>query len=189
MEACQVRLCCSAACSSVKLWQQASSVEQCRQTSGSACSVARAHPGLDATGGVTGPPRRSGCANRATSESKQLKWERTHEAVASFSDGDEESLEDGEEAQPPSQSPPAPQQQAAPVQPPLPGPPVQQRLPANVSANGFAEARQQQHLHALSQQQQQQLALNPDATWETVPEKPALLPANTPHPKPQQDCW
>jgi hypothetical protein len=46
-----------------------------------------------------------------------------------------------------------------------------------VSADGFAEAGQQQHLQALSQQQQQQLALNPDAARKTATERPALLPA------------
>jgi hypothetical protein len=52
-----------------------------------------------------------------------------------------------------------------------------------VSADGFAEAGQHQHLQALRQQQQQQLALKPDATRETVPEHSALLPANTPPPQ------
>jgi hypothetical protein len=45
-----------------------------------------------------------------------------------------------------------------------------------VSANGFAEAGQRQHLQALSQQQQQPQGANPDAAGKTVPEQPALLP-------------
>ncbi|KAI3430320.1 hypothetical protein D9Q98_004916 [Chlorella vulgaris] len=100
--------------------------------------------------------------------------------AASSSGGEEESWEEGEQARPPSQAPAAPQQQAAPVQPPLPGPPVQHRVPAtNVSANGFAEAGQRQHLQALSQQQQQPQGANPDAAGKTVPEQPALLPLQT----------
>ncbi|KAL4854787.1 F-box/WD repeat-containing protein 7 [Chlorella vulgaris] len=117
-------------------------------------------------------------------EHMQLKRKRQRKAAAtpSSSDDGEGSWGEGEQAQPPSQSPP--QQQAAPVQPPVPGPPVEQQAPAIVSADGFAEAGQQQHLQALSQQQQQQqLALNPDTTWETVPEHSALLPANTPPPQ------
>ncbi|KAI3430280.1 hypothetical protein D9Q98_004876 [Chlorella vulgaris] len=96
------------------------------------------------------------------------------------SDGDEESWEEGEEAHPPSQSPPAPQHQPAPVQPPILGPHVQQTVPANVFAGLFAEADQQQRLQALSQEQQ---GLNPDAEWGTGPEQPALLPANMPPPQ------
>ncbi|KAI3430297.1 hypothetical protein D9Q98_004893 [Chlorella vulgaris] len=124
----------------------------------------------------------SRCYQRAR---RQLKRKPKHEAApaASSSDGDEASWQDSEEAQPPSQSPPSPQQQAASVQPPLPGPPVQQHVPATVSADGFAEAGQQQHLQALSQQQQQQLALNPDAARKTATERPALLPAHDQQPQ------
>jgi hypothetical protein len=43
----------------------------------------------------------------------------------------------------------------------------------------FAAAGQQQRVQALSREQQ---GLNPDAEWETVPEQPALLPADMPPP-------
>ncbi|KAI3430371.1 hypothetical protein D9Q98_004966 [Chlorella vulgaris] len=114
------------------------------------------------------------CYDRAR---RQLKRKRQHEAAAtaSDSDGGEESWEEDEEAQPLSTSSPA-TQQAAPVQPPLPGPPVQQHAPAAVFTEQFSEAREQQQ----QQQQQQQLALIPSATWETAPEQPALLPAHMP---------
>ncbi|KAI3430365.1 hypothetical protein D9Q98_004960 [Chlorella vulgaris] len=111
------------------------------------------------------------CYDRAC---RQLKRKRQHEAAATASDSDgrEESGLKYEEAQPPSQLPHA-TQQAAPVQPPMPVPPVRQRVPAAMAADRFAEARQQQ-------QQQQPQGVNPDATWEPAPEQPALLPAHMP---------
>jgi hypothetical protein len=102
----------------------------------------------------------------------QLKRKRQHKAAAtaSGSDGGEESWQEGEEAQPPSQAAASPQQQAAPVQPSMPGLPVQQRVPAIGIMYSSAE----------QQQQQQPQGVNPDATWETAPEQPALLPAHMP---------
>ncbi|KAI3430316.1 hypothetical protein D9Q98_004912 [Chlorella vulgaris] len=122
-----------------------------------------------------------GCYNVAQ---QQMKRKRQHDMTATEASSSDEAWEEGEEAQPPSQSPPSPQQQAAHVQPPMPGPPVQQRVPAIVSADGFAEARQQQHLQALSRQQQRPPAVTPDAKWEPAFEQPALLPAHMPPPQP-----
>jgi hypothetical protein len=121
-----------------------------------------------------------GCYNVAQ---QQMKRKRQHDMTATEASSSDEAWEEGEEAQPPSQSPPSPQQQAARVQPPMPGPPVQQRVPAIVSADGFAEARQQQHLQALSRQQQRPPAVTPDAKWEPAFEQPALLPAHMPPPQ------
>ncbi|KAI3430341.1 hypothetical protein D9Q98_004936 [Chlorella vulgaris] len=108
------------------------------------------------------------------------QWRR-HPTTASSNNGDEEAWEEGEEAQPPSQAPAAIQQQAIPVQPLVPGPPVQQGSSAFAIASYVADTRQQQQLRALSQQRQQQpQGVNVDATWDFAPEQPALLPANMP---------
>jgi hypothetical protein len=105
----------------------------------------------------------------------QLKRKRQREAAASTSDGQEGSWEEGEEAQPPSQAAASPQQQAAPVQPCMPDLPIQQRARETAPAELCAGARQQQ--------QQQLQGVDPDATWETAPEQPALLPAQPPQPQ------
>ncbi|KAL4854803.1 hypothetical protein ACK3TF_004502 [Chlorella vulgaris] len=114
----------------------------------------------------------------------QLKRKRQREAAvaATSSDGEEEAWEEGEEAHPPSPSPPAPQQQAAPERPTLPGPPVQQRVPATLISDRFAEAGHQEQLQGPSERQQPQ-GESSEAARESVPELPALLPANTPPPQ------
>ncbi|KAL4852855.1 hypothetical protein ACK3TF_006061 [Chlorella vulgaris] len=151
-----------------------SSQRQCMQCGASTPGVRRhwvRHPATN-DGWLCDP-----CYQR---EFYQLKRKRQREAVAggcssgSGSDGGAESGQEGEEAQPPSQSAAAPQPQAAPVQPPMPGPPGQQRARATAAAELCAGARQQQ---------QQPQGVNPDATWETAPEQPALLPAQPPQPQ------
>jgi hypothetical protein len=120
-------------------------------------------------------------AFRPLQRKRQRKAAEKESCRGSGSAGEEESEEESET---PAQrrSPPAPQQHAAPVQPPLPGPPVQHRVPATVRADLSAEAGPQQHLQALSQQQRQPKAVN-GAAWEPVPEQPALLPAHNQQPQ------
>ncbi|KAL4852858.1 hypothetical protein ACK3TF_006064 [Chlorella vulgaris] len=112
----------------------------------------------------------------------ELKRKRQRQAAeggccsASGSDGGKELWQEGEEAQPPSQAAASPQQQAAPVQPCMPDLPFQQRDRETAPAELCAGARQQQ-------QQQQPQGVDPDATWETAPEQPALLPAQPTQPQ------
>jgi hypothetical protein len=121
----------------------------------------------------------SRCYQRAR---RQLKRKRAHEAAtaASSIDGDEGSWQDGEAAQPPSQSPPAPQQQDSLGA--TPDWPSSSAGPATAIADRVAEAQQQQQLQGLSQRQQPQ-GESSEAAWESVPEQPGLLPANMPPPQ------
>ncbi|KAI3430374.1 hypothetical protein D9Q98_004969 [Chlorella vulgaris] len=57
----------------------------------------------------------------------------------------------------------------------MPDLPIQQRARETAPAELCAGARQQQ--------QQQPQGVDPDATWETAPEQPALLPAQPPQPQ------